>query len=80
MEVYKLPTYEYSCNYCGNFFEEFQSILSEPVAKCSSCNNIAKRLLSKNVNFIFKGSGFYATEYRSEDYKKKIKEEKELIK
>lgn len=75
-----MPTYEYSCNLCGSFFEEFQSILSEPVANCPSCDNKAQRLFSKNVNFIFKGPGFYATEYRSEDYKKKLKEEKETPK
>ncbi|MDI6786012.1 MAG: zinc ribbon domain-containing protein [bacterium] len=75
-----MPTYEYSCNYCGNLFEELQNILSEPVANCPSCSSKAKRLISKNVNFVFKGPGFYTTEYRSEDYKKKVKEEKEPAK
>jgi putative FmdB family regulatory protein len=75
-----MPTYEYACHQCGNIFEEFQSILSKPTANCPSCDSEAKRLFSKNVNFIFKGAGFYATDYRSEEYKKKMKEEKEKSK
>jgi putative FmdB family regulatory protein len=74
-----MPTYEYACGTCGTTFEKIQSILSNPVADCPSCENEAKRLFTPRVNFIFKGPGFYATEYRSEDYKKKMKEEREEI-
>ncbi|MDI6704297.1 MAG: zinc ribbon domain-containing protein [bacterium] len=71
-----MPTYEYECIDCGNRFEIFQSMTSNPISKCTKCNGRVKRLLSPGAGFIFKGSGFYATDYRSSEYKKKEKEEK----
>ena len=67
-----MPTYEYECEKCGDVFEEFQSINSEPLKKCKreECDGAVKRLFSPGAGFIFKGSGFYKTDYRSDSYKK----------
>jgi len=67
-----MPTYEYECDKCGLIFEEFQSINAAPLARCKKegCNGNVKRLFSPGAGFIFKGSGFYATDYRSDSYKK----------
>lgn len=70
-----MPTYEYKCDSCGYNFEKIQSIKDEPLKICPKCNGKAKRLISAGGGFIFKGSGFYTTDYRSESYKKKEKEE-----
>jgi putative FmdB family regulatory protein len=70
-----LPTYDYLCEKCGAF-EEFQPISAPPLDKCPKCNGAVKRLISKNVNIIFKGSGFYTTDNRSESYKSGEKSEK----
>lgn len=60
-----MPTYEYVCRECGHKFEEFHSMSSEPVKKCPRCKKSAvKRLISGGVGIIFKGSGFYATDYK----------------
>ena len=59
-----MPTYEYKCKKCGNTFEKFQSITEEPIKNCKICNGEVYRLISKNGNFILKGSGFYSTDYR----------------
>lgn len=65
-----MPTYEYMCDACANRWEEFQSITAEPTAKCPACKKKkARRLLSGGTGIIFKGSGFYETDYRSESYK-----------
>jgi len=65
-----MPTYEYACEACGHKFEEFQSITSKPITKCPVCKkNKVKRLISAGAGFIFKGSGFYITDYRSDNYK-----------
>lgn len=58
-----MPTYEYRCPRCGRF-EAFQSIKEEPLAACPTCASPVKRLISANVNIIFKGSGFYVTDNR----------------
>jgi putative FmdB family regulatory protein len=71
-----MPTYEYKCNVCGNHFEKFQSINSKPKAKCPVCGGNAKRIISGGAGLIFKGSGFYATDYRSASYKKEAEKEK----
>jgi len=69
-----MPTYEYVCNACGNRFEKFQSMTSAPVRQCPKCKkNKARRLISAGAGLIFKGSGFYITDYRSEGYKEKAK-------
>jgi len=72
-----MPTYEYECQKCGNIFDEFQSITAPPVAYCpkEGCGGEAKRRFSPGAGFIFKGSGFYSTDYRSESYKKSAKAE-----
>ena len=65
-----MPTYEYACSACGHRFEEFQSIKAKPIVKCPKCGlRRVKRLISAGAGFIFKGSGFYTTDYRSEKYK-----------
>ena len=66
-----MPTYDYECDACGHTFELFQSI-SEPVKrKCPECNKSKlRRLFGTGGAIVFKGSGFYETDYRSESYKK----------
>lgn len=64
-----MPTYEYRCPK-GHEFEEFQRMSDPPVASCPVCGAEAERLLSAGAGLIFKGSGFYITDYRSESYKK----------
>lgn len=65
-----MPTYEYRCEACGHEFEEFQSITAKPIKKCPKCGKPSvKRLISSGAGFIFHGSGFYQTDYRSEQYR-----------
>lgn len=65
-----MPTYEYKCDACGEEFEKFQSITSAPIRKCPGCGkNTARRLISSGAGLIFRGSGFYITDYRPESYK-----------
>src|SRR5882762_87494 len=69
-----MPTYEYRCAACGHEFELFQSIKSKPTRKCPKCGkNKVDRLLGVGSGMIFKGSGFYITDYRSEGYKQSAK-------
>ena len=71
-----MPTYEYKCNACGHKFERFQSITAAPIKACPACGkNQARRLIGTGGGLIFKGSGFYITDYRSEGYKEKAKSE-----
>lgn len=71
-----MPTYEYQCSACGNKFEAFQSITAKPLKKCPNCGkNSARRLISAGAGVIFKGSGFYETDYRSDNYKAAAKNE-----
>ena len=66
-----MPTYEYICEDCGYEFEQFQTIKAKPIRKCPVCGKASlKRLIGLGAGIIFKGSGFYATDYRSESYKK----------
>ena len=58
-----MPTYEYKCQDCGYKFERFQGIKDEPLEKCPKCNGKVQRLISGGAGIIFKGSGFYATDY-----------------
>lgn len=67
-----MPTYEYECEKCGHKFEAFQNMTAEPLKKCPKCKGKIRRLIGAGAGLIFKGSGFYAT-----DYKKKGKEEKQ---
>jgi len=72
-----MPTYEYECKRCGVRFERFQSMSEEPIKVCPECGGEVRRLISAGGGVIFKGSGFYATDYRSESYKKAEKKERE---
>ncbi len=61
-----MPTYEYACSKCGHHFEKFQSMRDEPLKKCPSCGKPAlKRLIGGGAGLIFKGSGFYITDYKN---------------
>lgn len=64
-----MPTYEYRCAQ-GHHFELFQRMADAPVDRCPQCGAAAERLLSAGAGLIFKGSGFYITDYRSDTYKK----------
>ncbi len=78
-----MPTYDYECTRCGRRFEVFQSITARTLRKvgtdCAECNNKApvKRLIGTGSAVLFKGSGFYETDYRSESYKRGAKKEKD---
>ncbi|MCL2622233.1 MAG: zinc ribbon domain-containing protein [Planctomycetaceae bacterium] len=66
-----MPTYDYVCDACGHAFEEFQYIKEEPLRKCPECKKRKlRRLIGAGAAIVFKGSGFYQTDYRSESYKK----------
>lgn len=68
-----MPTYEYECKECGLRFDQYQSITAEPLTKCVQCGGKVQRLISAGGGLLFKGSGFYITDYRSEGYKQKAK-------
>ncbi len=78
-----MPTYEYSCQKCGQNFETFQSMRDEPFRECPKelCrlpkwgHGKVKRLLGMGAGLIFKGSGFYTTDYRSQSYKEAAKKD-----
>jgi len=59
-----MPTYEYECLSSGKRFEEFQSMTDEPLKQCPECGGSVRRLIGAGAGIIFKGSGFYATDYR----------------
>ena len=81
--IVTMPTYEYSCQKCGQTFDAFQSMRDEPFRECPKelCrlpkwgHGKVKRLLGTGAGVIFKGSGFYSTDYRSESYKAAAKKE-----
>ncbi|MCK4859502.1 MAG: zinc ribbon domain-containing protein [Candidatus Omnitrophica bacterium] len=60
-----MPTYEYLCESCGYEFEKFQNMSAPSVKKCPKCAKKIKRLIGKGAGIIFKGSGFYATDYKN---------------
>jgi putative FmdB family regulatory protein len=72
-----MPTYEYECTRCGHVFEKFQSISAPPAKRCPKCRGKVNKLLSAGAGILFKGSGFYTTDYRSDSYKKAAKSESE---
>jgi putative FmdB family regulatory protein len=74
-----MPTYEYECQKCKRRFEIFQSITASPLKKCRYCKGPLKRLIGSGGGIIFKGPGFYATDYRSKEYKRKEKSEKQQV-
>lgn len=72
-----MPTYDYRCSSCGHEFEEFQSMSAKALVKCPECGkNSLERLIGIGAGVLFKGGGFYETDYRSESYKKGVEAEK----
>ena len=66
-----MPTYDYECDACGHAWEMFQRIVEDPIKKCPECKKKkARRLFGTGSAVMFKGSGFYETDYRSDSYKK----------
>jgi putative FmdB family regulatory protein len=79
-----MPTYEYECQKCGHRFDEFQSITAKPLRSCreaicpkGGARGRLKRLISSGGGLLFKGSGFYETDYRSDSYQKAAKADKD---
>jgi len=69
-----MPTYEYHCDSCSHEFEEFQYIKDNPLTKCPQCGkNKLRRLIGGGAAIMFRGSGFYQTDYRSDSYRKSAK-------
>ena len=71
-----MPTYDYRCDSCDHEFELFQSIKDDPIKKCPECGKPkVRRLFGTGAAIVFKGSGFYQTDYRSDSYKKRAAED-----
>jgi len=71
-----MPTYDYECSSCKYSFEKFQAITEKPKRKCPRCGRMTlRRLIGNGAAVIFRGSGFYQTDYRSKEYKEKAKAE-----
>ena len=76
-----MPTYDYVCDDCGHRFEEFQSFSADALKTCPSCGKeTLRRLFGTGAAILFKGSGFYETDYRSESYKSSAKAEGDAAK
>src|SRR4051794_19105719 len=76
-----MPTYDYECDACGHTFEEWQSFKDEPLTKCPACKKKKlRRLFGGGAAVIFKGSGFYETDYRKESYKEAEKKDQDAAK
>lgn len=71
-----MPTYEYQCRKCGHQFEKFQSITAEPLKTCPKCKGKVARLVSGGAGIIFKGSGFYQTDYKKTSHTSHAAEKK----
>ena len=71
-----MPTYDYRCRKCGHVFELFHGIKDETPKRCPKCKGRAVRMVSSGAGILFKGSGFYITDYRSAGYKERAKQEK----
>ena len=72
-----MPTYDYECDACGHRFEKFQSITAPAVKKCPECAKMkVRRLIGTGAGIIFKGSGFYCTDYRDSSYKQAAEKDK----
>ena len=72
-----MPTYDYECDACGGRFEKFQSMTARPIRKCPLCGKMkVRRLIGTGAGIIFKGSGFYQTDYRSDSYRKAADKDK----
>jgi len=70
-----MPTYDYECKKCGLRFEKVQPITAPLLEKCLECGGELRRLIGAGAAVIFKGSGFYATDYRKSEYKEQMKKE-----
>lgn len=76
-----MPTYDYECRECGHRWELFQQMSANPKRKCPECGRLrARRLIGPGAGFIFKGSGFYQTDYRSQAYSDDAKADKKAEK
>ena len=76
-----MPTYDYECRECGHRWELFQQMKENPKRKCPECGRLkARRLIGPGAGIIFKGSGFYQTDYRSQSYKDAAKADKQAQK
>lgn len=72
-----MPTYDYECSACGHRFEQVQSMKDAPIKKCPECKKAkARRLIGGGAGILFKGSGFYQTDYRSSKYQESAKADK----
>ena len=74
-----MPTYEYQCHTCGTRFDVFQSMSDDPIEDCQdeNCDGTVKKLISAGAGLIFKGSGFYITDYRDSSYSEAAKKDQE---
>lgn len=70
-----MPTYDYECSKCGHRFEVFHSMSDETQQRCPRCKGKAKRVPSAGAGLLFKGSGFYITDYRSASYQEKARQD-----
>lgn len=76
-----MPTYEYICESCEHEFEQFQSITSEPIKSCPACRKkTVRRKIGTGAGILFKGGGFYETDYRSKSYTEAAKKDAEASK
>lgn len=76
-----MPTYDYECEACQHTFEEWQSFKDEPLTKCPACKKKKlRRLFGGGAAIIFKGSGFYETDYRKDSYTEAAKKDAEAAK
>ncbi len=71
-----MPTYDYRCRKCGHRFELFHSIKDDSPKRCPRCRGRAERVPAGGAGLLFKGSGFYITDYRSKSYREKARQEK----
>lgn len=71
-----MPTYDYVCDSCGHEFELVQKMTDKPRKRCPRCGSAVRRRIGAGSGVLFKGTGFYATDYRSAEYKSKAKEER----
>lgn len=75
-----MPTYDYKCEACGNKLELFQKMSDKPLKTCPACNQDSlKRLIGSGAGIIFKGKGFYCTDYRSDSYKSSSEKDKKSV-
>ena len=72
-----MPTYEYECSGCGYRLEKLQSIIDKPIKKCPSCKKMKlERIITGGAGIIYKGEGFYSTDYRKNKYEEDKKKDK----